>query len=163
MVGFLSLITSLIRFSACEHWEEGNSMGEGVRSWGARAYYTGLTFCGFRVQIDRFNHLSSLQAAKMCVVPPGHMSSLASVPEFFPCVFCFFLFVFVGFGVFCVCVNWLSSLNCQKTFYGGDGPFFPGVFFWWLRGLMRWMRVQLSTGVGNCMCLPPSEFNKLLY
>lgn len=73
-------------------------MGEGVKSWGARAYYTGLAFCGFRVQMDQCNHLSSLQAAKMCGVPRGHVSSLTSVPEFFPCVLCFFLFVFL-------CVN----------------------------------------------------------
>lgn len=25
-------------------------------------------------------------------------------------------------------MNCLSSLNCQKTFYGGDGPFFS----WWV-------------------------------
>lgn len=56
------------------------------RAKDGRAYYTGLAFCGFRVQIDEFNHSSSLQAAKTRVVPPGHMSSLTSVPEALLCV-----------------------------------------------------------------------------
>lgn len=51
-----------------------------------RAYCTGLAFCGFRVQIDEFNCPSGLQAAKTCVVPPGHMSSFTSIPEALLCV-----------------------------------------------------------------------------
>lgn len=74
-------------------------MGEGVRSRGAKAHYTGLACCGCRVPIDQFNHLSGLQAAKTCVVPPGHVSSLASVPEFSPlCVVLFFSFQFLCMG-----------------------------------------------------------------
>ena len=68
-------------------------MGEGVRSWGARAAYIGLAFCGFRVQIDQFNHLSSLQAVKTSSCHPSHpFQSLCPV-------LCFFLFGFF------LCVN----------------------------------------------------------
>lgn len=74
-------------------------MGEGVRSWGAKAHDTGLACCGFRVPIDQFNHLSGLQSAKTCVVPPGHVSSLASVPEFSPSVCCAFFFSVFVYGL----------------------------------------------------------------
>lgn len=54
---FLELIASLIPFSACERCKGGNSMGEGVRSLAARAHYTVLALCGFRVQMVQVSHL----------------------------------------------------------------------------------------------------------
>lgn len=72
-------------------------MGDRGRSWGAKAAYTGLAFCGFRVRIDQFNHLSSCQNA-CCPSPLScvmcHLSSLASVPVFPLCITLFsFLFL----------------------------------------------------------------------
>lgn len=130
--------------------------------WGARAAYTGLAFCGFRVQIDQLNHLSSCQ--NVCC--PSPLSRVICHPleqfhSFFPCVLCFFCFPFL---LLCLCVNWLSSVNCRKTLWWwwpfaswwvflvaqgtscvGEGPAHPG------------------DGVGDCMWLPSSECIAPLY
>lgn len=104
-------------------------MGEGVRSWGARAAYTGLAICGFRVQIDQFNRLSSCQSV-CCPSSSSHLSSLGSVPKFFPFVLCFFFFSFL---LLCLRVNWLSSVNCWKT-------------LWWWWSFASWWVFLVAQG-----------------
>lgn len=108
-----------------------------------RASYTGLAFCSFRVRIDEFpaacrllKHVLSL----LVTCPPSHQFHRLS------CVLDFLLVVFLH-------VNWLSSLNWQKT------SCWWWSFFSWCVFLVAYSN---DCGWGGLYPIAPFEPNKLL-
>lgn len=88
-----------------------------------RAHYTGLAFCGFRVQVDEFNHRRAYRLLK-------HVSS-----HQFQRLSC------VGLSTCCVFECELIELTeLSENFVLVMVLSFPGGFFWWLTAVILWVR-----------------------